>query len=52
MSNNVDNQIERLKICEFLKEHEVKELCDKVKEILLKEPNVVHVESPVTVILF
>jgi serine/threonine-protein phosphatase 4 catalytic subunit len=47
--NNIDNYIETLKRCDFLKESEVKELCDKAKEILINEKNVLNIESPVTV---
>ena len=50
-STNIDvNQwIEQLKKCEFIKESEVKALCTKAKEILIEEQNVQNVESPVTV---
>ena len=50
-STNIDvNQwIEQLKKCEFIKESEVKALCTKAKEILIEESNVQNVESPVTV---
>lgn len=47
---NLDEQIERLKRCEYLKESEVKALCDKAREILLEESNVQKVDAPVTVI--
>ncbi len=47
--NNLDKQIEQLMRCEYLKESEVKELCDKAKEILFEESNVQIVEAPVTV---
>ncbi len=46
--HNIDNYIEQLKRCEFLKESEVKDLCDKAKEILLNEKNVLTIDSPVT----
>jgi serine/threonine-protein phosphatase PP1-1 len=32
-----------------LKETEVRELCQMVKEIFMKEDNLINVESPVTV---
>jgi len=50
-STNIDvNQwIEQLKKCEFIKESEVKALCTKAKEILIEEQNVQNVESPVTI---
>ena len=31
--NNLDEQIERLKQCQVLSENEVKELCEKAKEM-------------------
>ena len=46
---DLDEQIERLKKCEYLKEAEVKALCEKAQEILLEESNVQRVDSPVTV---
>jgi serine/threonine-protein phosphatase 4 catalytic subunit len=48
-TTNLDKQIEQLQRCEFLKESEVKELCDKAKEILFEESNVIVLEAPVTV---
>ena len=47
--SDLDEQIERLKRCEYLKENEVKSLCDKAREILLDESNVQKVNAPVTV---
>lgn len=49
--SNLDEQIERLKRCEYLKESEVKALCDKAREILIDESNVQRVDAPVTVSL-
>ena len=46
---DLDKQIEQLKRCEYIKEAEVKELCEKAKEILAEENNVQMVEAPVTV---
>ena len=46
---DLDEQIERLKKCEYLKEHEVKALCARAREILNEEANVQLVDSPVTV---
>lgn len=45
----LDEQIERLKRCDYLKENEVKALCDRAREILMEESNVQRVDSPVTV---
>ena len=46
----VDKYIEKLKKCEYILEKEVKKLCDKVKEILSNEENVIRLNSPITVI--
>ena len=46
---DLDKQIEQLRRCEYIKEAEVKELCDKAKAILIEETNVQRVEAPVTV---
>jgi serine/threonine-protein phosphatase 4 catalytic subunit len=48
---DLDKQIEQLKRCEYIKEAEVKELCEKAKTILVEEANVQRVEAPVTVSL-
>ena len=46
---DLDQWIEQLKKCEYIKESEVKTLCQRAKEILIEESNVQNVESPVTV---
>ena len=48
-SSDLDRQIEQLRRCEYLKESEVKSLCQKAREILVDESNVQHVGAPVTV---
>ncbi|CAH1721488.1 serine/threonine-protein phosphatase 4 catalytic subunit-like [Aphis gossypii] len=48
-SNDLDRQIEQLRQCEILTEHDVKVLCSKAREILIEESNVQRVDSPVTV---
>lgn len=48
-TRDLDAQIEDLFNCKFLPEHEVKSLCDKVKEIFIKEDNVQPVHCPVTI---
>lgn len=48
-NNDVNQWIEQLKKCEYIKENEVKALCTRAKEILSEESNVQVVESPVTV---
>ena len=52
VSSSLDEQIERLKRCEYLKENEVKSLCLRAREILVDEGNVQRVDAPVTVSLF
>ena len=47
--NDLDRQIQQLKRSEYIKESEVKELCEKAKEILIEESNVQRVEAPVTI---
>ena len=46
---DLETWIETLKQCKLLKESQVKILCEKAKEILKKEPNVVQVKTPVTI---
>ena len=48
-NTTLDKNIELLKKCEIIKESEVKELCEKAKEILFEESNVQYIEAPVTV---
>lgn len=48
----LDEQIERLKRCEYLREGEVKALCLRAREILVDESNVQRVDAPVTVSCF
>ena len=45
----IEKFIETLKKCEYITEIEVKFLCEKAKEILIKEENVVYLQSPITV---
>ena len=47
--HDLDQWIEQLKKCEYIKESEVKTLCQRAKELLIEESNVQNVESPVTV---
>jgi serine/threonine-protein phosphatase 4 catalytic subunit len=49
MSSELDRQIEQLRRCEYIKESEVKALCNKVREILVEESNVQRVDAPVTI---
>ena len=48
----IEKYIETLKKCEYIMEKEVKFLCEKAKEILIKEENVVYLHSPITVLVF
>jgi hypothetical protein len=45
----VDKYIEKLRKCEYILEKEVKKLCEKAKEILSKEENVIRLNTPITV---
>ena len=47
--SDLDKQIEQLRRCEYIKESEVKDLCEKSKEILIEEANVQKVEAPITI---
>lgn len=47
--NVLDKQIDVLLDFKPIAEHEVKALCDKAKEILMKESNVQPVRCPVTI---
>lgn len=49
MEDQLDEQIAKLMECRLLTEREVKQLCEKAKEILVKEENVQPVRTPVTV---
>ncbi|MEN2498680.1 MAG: Serine/threonine-protein phosphatase 4 catalytic subunit [Marteilia pararefringens] len=46
---DVDLYLERFKKCELISELQVIDLCNKAKEILQKESNVVELSSPITV---
>jgi hypothetical protein len=45
----VDGYIERLNRCDYIMEKEVKKLCEKAKEILSMDENVIYLSSPITV---
>ena len=47
--SELDRWISQLKACQPLKEHEVRQLCNKALEILVEESNVQRVEAPVTI---
>ena len=48
-SNDIDKQIEKLQNDVLITEAEVRELCNKAREILIEESNIQKVDTPVTV---
>mmetsp|Transcript_9769 Transcript_9769/g.14410 ORF Transcript_9769/g.14410 Transcript_9769/m.14410 type:complete len:306 (+) Transcript_9769:129-1046(+) len=44
-----DTAIAKLEKCELIKESEVKELCEKAKEYLIEQGNIMNLSAPVTV---
>jgi len=49
-NQELDGFIEKLKKCEYIQDDQsVKKLCDKAKEILSKEENVIYLNAPITV---
>jgi hypothetical protein len=47
---DLDACIDRLRDKQLLGEALLREICEKTKEVLMRESNVVHVSSPVTVV--
>lgn len=47
--DNLDRQIEQLKRCEFIKESEVRDLCNMAKDILIDESNIQTIYTPITI---
>lgn len=47
---DLDQCIERLYRRELLPEMTIEALCSKIKELLIKESNVIHIKAPVTVV--
>lgn len=47
---DIDRCIETLRRGESLQEHQVRFICEKLQELLLEEPNVQRVQSPVSVV--
>ena len=46
----LDQFIEKLQQCEYIQDDKsVKELCEKAKEILSKEENIIYLNAPITV---
>ncbi|KAJ2451003.1 putative serine/threonine protein phosphatase [Coemansia sp. RSA 2336] len=50
MKLDVDDCIERLYKGQVLEEWEIVQICARVEELLIDEPNIVHISAPVTVI--
>ena len=49
-NSELDRYIEKLKKCEYIPDEKaVKRICDKCKELLSKERNVVSLSAPITV---
>lgn len=47
--SSLDENIETLRRCECIKEAEVRELCNKARDIFLEESNIQQIHSPITV---
>lgn len=47
--SDADQWIEVAKTCKYLPEDDLRELCNFVCDLLLEEPNVFPVQTPVTV---
>lgn len=47
---DLDDCIEKLKRRELLREEILEAICERVKEVLMRESNVVHVAAPITVV--
>merc|ERR1711976_90681 len=47
--SDLDKQIAKLRNCEIISEEEVKQLCQKAKEILIEESNIQRVDAPVII---
>ena len=46
----LDQKIEELKKCEYIQDiNYVKQLCEKAKEILSQQENVIYLNAPITV---
>lgn len=46
---DLDRHIETLKSCNVIPESDVRLLCEKAREILVREANVVNIGAPVTI---
>lgn len=50
MNIDIDSAIELLYKGEFLNENWIKNICETLKQTLLKEPNIIHINSPISVV--
>ena len=50
MAFDLDACIEKLLNKQLLVDTLIKEICEKTKELLMRESNVVHISAPVTVV--
>ena len=49
-NSELDKYIEILKKCEYIQDDKaVKKLCEKAKELLMKEENIIYLYFPITV---
>ena len=49
-NSELDKYIESLKKCEYIQDDKaVKKLCEKAKELLMKEENIIYLNAPITV---
>ena len=49
-NSELDKYIESLKKCEYTQDDKaVKKLCEKAKELLMKEENIIYLNAPITV---
>lgn len=50
--SDLDGQLKQLWQCKPLKESQVRELCNKAKELLIEESNIQNISAPITVSYF
>jgi serine/threonine-protein phosphatase 4 catalytic subunit len=48
-ASDLDKQIQQLKECKILTENEVKDLCNKARDLFIEESNVQDIQAPITV---
>ena len=47
--SSLDEQIEKLRKCQYITEIEVKSLCEKARELFIEESNVQSISAPITI---